>query len=664
MKRFIKILFVLLTVMITLLFVAILTLVLVVDPNEHKDYITRFIKEYTGRTLTLEGDIKLTIYPWLGLNLGKVSLGNAPGFEEPEFAKVEQARAFIKVLPLLQKRLEFSTLLLEGVAITLTRKPEGNTNLDDLLALFASDSKEPAQSSINSINLENKTVEGLDLRQANIIWDDQQNGSRYVLSEMNLNSSALALNQPIQVDFNTKLEISGATALTGQVDFNSQITLNQKQQHYWLEALQFQAALAGNSIPGGKQNVSIYTQKTTLDLPQQSLRLDGLRAEIIETILSGDLQIQQFQSNPTLLGKVKWVNSDLPKLLQQFGQTLPKKTFLKTAVLETQLEANLVDGIHLRDLSLNVDDNHLKTAHLYLDTPQQTLTTNALSLKILGIHLHSQLKLKQIFSQPSGQGIIVVAPFNPQQVFKRLGQTPLQLPAPFSLTRASFKTVFSVTPANLTLQNVHFTVDDQQLNSKQVQYYFATNRLISKHFIVKVLDLVLNGNLLAEQISTQPIFNAKLNLANFNPRQLLQRLQKTVPQTADSRALTRMAVTTQLQSNLSQLSLRQLKIRLDDSQFQGNLQIQDLQKLAIAFDLNVDNIDINRYLPPKPAKPSKPKVTPPLGGEAILLPVNTLRNLHLNGSLKVGQLKIAPITLHNITLGFVTQKNRIKIAPR
>ncbi len=81
MKRLLKIALTLLGTLIALVLIIILLIVFVIDPNHYKVPIADFVKNVTGRTLSIEGDIKLTVYPWLGFKLGKVSLSNAPALK-------------------------------------------------------------------------------------------------------------------------------------------------------------------------------------------------------------------------------------------------------------------------------------------------------------------------------------------------------------------------------------------------------------------------------------------------------------------------------------------------------------------------------------------------------------------------------------------------------
>ena len=57
------------------------------DPNAYKPQIIQLVKEKKNRNLKLDGDIKLSFWPNVGAELGKVSLSEAKS--EKEFAAVE-----------------------------------------------------------------------------------------------------------------------------------------------------------------------------------------------------------------------------------------------------------------------------------------------------------------------------------------------------------------------------------------------------------------------------------------------------------------------------------------------------------------------------------------------------------------------------------------------
>ena len=121
-------------VIILVLSIGVITITLInFDPNNYKDTIAAKIKEQTGRTLNINGDIDLTLYPWLGINVESISLSNAANFGDTPFLETKTIKARAKLLPLLRKELEMDTLILHGAKVNLARDAKGVNNWDDLV---------------------------------------------------------------------------------------------------------------------------------------------------------------------------------------------------------------------------------------------------------------------------------------------------------------------------------------------------------------------------------------------------------------------------------------------------------------------------------------------------------------------------------------------------
>ena len=113
---------------VVLLGAALLGVWLLVNPNQFKDRIAAAVKESTGRELQLSGDIKLSVFPWIALELGPASLGNPPGFSQEPFLSLAHASVRVKLLPLLRKRLEVARLDIDGLNVRLRKNAEGRGN--------------------------------------------------------------------------------------------------------------------------------------------------------------------------------------------------------------------------------------------------------------------------------------------------------------------------------------------------------------------------------------------------------------------------------------------------------------------------------------------------------------------------------------------------------
>ena len=105
-----------------LLIAAAIYIFLIFDPNKYKAEIITAVHKATGRELTIQGDLKLSLFPWLGVETGVMTLNNLPEFGRQPFTKVDAAAIKVKLLPLLHKDVEVDTVTLNGLYLNLIRK--------------------------------------------------------------------------------------------------------------------------------------------------------------------------------------------------------------------------------------------------------------------------------------------------------------------------------------------------------------------------------------------------------------------------------------------------------------------------------------------------------------------------------------------------------------
>ena len=94
-------------------------------------------------------------------------------------------------------------------------------------------------------------------------------------------------------------------------------------------------------------------------------------------------------------------------------------------------------------------------------------------------------------------------------------------------------------------------------------------------------------------------------------------------------------------ANAGQLIVNPLTIKFDDSTLTGQAQLSDFSKPAIQFDLAVDTINVDRYMPKQAetdASAGKATGAVPTPAATALIPVDTIRSLDIDGVFKVGSL--------------------------
>jgi len=110
------------------------------------------------------------------------------------------------------------------------------------------------------------------------------------------------------------------------------------------------------------------------------------------------------------------------------------------------------------------------------------------------------------------------------------------------------------------------------------------------------------------------------------------------------------------------LTLDPLTIKFDDSKLSGNAAVNHFAKPSIQFDLAVDAINLDRYLPKPTDTESGAQTTsvapPPLA--VALIPVQTLRDLNIEGVLKVQSFRVKGLTAEEVSVALVAKNGVLK----
>lgn len=155
-----------------------------------------------------------------------------------------------------------------------------------------------------------------------------------------------------------------------------------------------------------------------------------------------------------------------------------------------------------------------------------------------------------------------------------------------------------------------------------------------------------------------------LQIPEFNPRQTLQRLGMDKLATRDASVLKRASAQTKLAYRGGALALEPLTLQLDDSTLNGHVRIRNSTGPATEFDLALDHIDADRYLPP-PRKGKQVAATPAgaAAAGADQLPVSTLRTLDLDGHIHIGKLKVSGANISNADVTIRAKNGHLRVHP-
>src|SRR5262249_55142244 len=184
------------TGLIALVVLAVVVLVLTFDPNQYKGELAKIVKEKTGRTLAVEGKIGLTLYPSLGVAVGKTTLSEPNS--EKTFAKIDEVKVSLAVLPLLSRQVVIDRVILSGLNADLGPNKDGKTNFADLVGAGEPPArpKAPEAKAAPKSERVQLNVAGIEVRASSVSWTDESTGNRFKATIDRLETGRIASGVP------------------------------------------------------------------------------------------------------------------------------------------------------------------------------------------------------------------------------------------------------------------------------------------------------------------------------------------------------------------------------------------------------------------------------------------------------------------------------------
>ncbi len=335
-------------------------LAFVFDANDYRDRLSELVAEQTGRELTLSGEMKLSVFPWLGFELGALELGNAKGFSDRPFAALSAAEARVKLLPLLRKEVAVDRVVLKGLQLSLERRADGKTNWDDLLKPDtekggpgdgAGDASGAGPSAL--------VVGGVDIQDAVIRWDDETTKVKHSLSDVDIQTGEIAPGVPFNIDLGASFS-SSEPAIQGRVTVSAKASLDLAAKRYSLMGLRAGLKANGAGLPGGSVDAGLMADLSA-DLAAGNVSVKGLSLKAYDVALTGALEGTGLMDAMVLKGPVVLEGVNPRELLARLKIDAPRTANpdrLKRAALKGTLLVTPA-RIALSDLVATLDDSKI-----------------------------------------------------------------------------------------------------------------------------------------------------------------------------------------------------------------------------------------------------------------------------------------------------------------
>jgi AsmA protein len=203
------------------------------NPNKYKPEIERLVKDKTGRTLALKGDLQLAFWPALGAKVNGVTLSEHGS--DQQFLALDSAHASVALLPLLHGQAIVDGIRVSGLKATVIKEKDGKFNFSDLTEQKPAaavqpqgkqQSKEQAQKKADQRQAQGGQALAFDISSVNIdrsavTYIDKASGQQFAVNDLKLSTGRIAEKADGKLtlaaavkgknpDVDVKLDVSGS----------------------------------------------------------------------------------------------------------------------------------------------------------------------------------------------------------------------------------------------------------------------------------------------------------------------------------------------------------------------------------------------------------------------------------------------------------------------
>jgi len=344
--------------LIALFAVAAIAFFLFFDPNDFREEIADAVREATGRDLVIDGEVNLQLFPWLAVEVGHATLGNAPGFGDEPFAEFDRAELSVRVLPLLlRQEVAVGAAVLDSLRLNLEVNRKGQTNWDDL----ASEETdvvgiEGVETSAQASDGQAFEVSGVDINDAAIVYANRATGDVYTLSGVNMKIGRISGDRdPVPASGSLHFDVQ-PTGMSGDIEVETVIAFDLESGVVTLDGFALDGVTEG--LANSPTRLGIKTAGVEVNTENQTVQLQSVELRAMDVEISADVQPFSYAGAIEATAAIK-VAAFSPRSLMHLFDVSPPETadpsVLSSLAIEAQAEIH-ESYVSLTDITIKLDD--------------------------------------------------------------------------------------------------------------------------------------------------------------------------------------------------------------------------------------------------------------------------------------------------------------------
>ncbi len=341
MKTWFKRILIGLVVLVVVAVVGLAIFLLTFDPNAYKYKLEELVQERYQRTLTIDGEIELSLFPRIGLYVQGVSLSEPNSTDT--FASIESTRLAVAVWPLLSNSFVVDHVAISGLKARVVRDKQGQFNFSNLVGGTQPVTDAPsnpaealvgaAQTAAQAITSGNMPpsrnnmqidIAGLDLKDGEVQLQDAITGMAVAFTRINANTGRVTFNQPFDVRMTARVE-GGYPRVDANLTGQALLTLDPSAKRYAAQRLDLRM---DGKLPGAEAKSLVMRGNLAFNGQKSALDVGGL-----ELLFQGDV------TEPSVKATNVEASVAIPKLAID-----PHKSQLQIEKLAVRAKGGVVDG--------------------------------------------------------------------------------------------------------------------------------------------------------------------------------------------------------------------------------------------------------------------------------------------------------------------------------
>jgi len=183
-----------------------------INIQDYKPQVEKFISEKTGRPFAVGDDLSLSLFPWAGVSLSNLQLGNTAGFAEKDFVTVKSFEVRVKLLPLISKDIRVKRFIVNEPHIVLVKNKDGRVNWSQPAAAKSQSEtekpkeKSPAKAVESGLPIKDLTVGDFSIKNGSLEWIDHTAGVHKKITALNMGLQDVSFERPVKLSLSARLD--------------------------------------------------------------------------------------------------------------------------------------------------------------------------------------------------------------------------------------------------------------------------------------------------------------------------------------------------------------------------------------------------------------------------------------------------------------------------